>query len=110
ELRAVEELEDGDVDVPQLVGEGGADTDRRLRRMEAGAGTAPATLAEEARPRGGGGEHLAGALGVEAQDTKGHVAVVGRLHHRLHRGNLFPRQLVRRRRWCSRPTTATCPL
>ena len=66
-LGAIEQLDNGDINVPQLVGLGGADTDGGFGRMNAQAWPSPTSFAHHAAPSCGGGKYLADALCVPCQ-------------------------------------------
>ena len=61
-MSAVEEADDGRVDVPDLVRSAGADSDARLRRMDSLTWTPPAVSSNKSVPRRRRGEDLADAL------------------------------------------------
>ena len=65
--------------------------------MHARTRSAPAALADEARPGGDRREDAADALGVEAQGAQWHVAQRRVEHHVLDRGGLDGAKLLRRR-------------
>ena len=87
-LGAVEQLEDRDVDVPDLIGARGTNADGGFCGVNAKTRPAPTAFANEPGPGGRGGEDFADALGVEAQSAQWHVAVLGREDHVLDGRNL----------------------
>jgi hypothetical protein len=102
DLRAVDQLDDTGIDMPDLVWPGGADTDGGLGRMDALARTAPAMLTNELGPGCRGGEDLADALGITSKGAKRHVPVLGRQHHLLDGGHFVAGELARACPWARR--------
>jgi hypothetical protein len=98
-LAAVEQLEDRDVDVPKVVGAGGANADGGLGRMDAKTRAAAAAVANKPCPGTRGGKDPADALGVEAQSAQGHVPVLGSENHVLVGGDLGGGELAGHGAW-----------
>ena len=80
---AIEQSNRSRVDVPDLVGSGGADADFRTRGMKALAGPPPLEAAEESIPGRGRGENLTQALGQQGQRARRYVPLLLRCHHLL---------------------------
>ena len=71
DLRAIDQLDDTGIDMPDLVWSGGADTEGGLVGMDALARPTPAMLTNELRPGCCGGEDLGDALGVAGKGASG---------------------------------------
>lgn len=93
EAGAVQKLDDGHVDVPELVRSGGADAVFRLRGMETTTWPEPAALADATRPRTGCGEYPARALRVEGESSDREVAKVEASYHLAHGTHFGGREL-----------------
>ena len=75
-LGAVEQLYDGNIDMPGLVRAGSTDAYGGFGGVNAKPMTPPATLAYQSRPCGGGGEDFSNSLCVDAERAQGHVSVL----------------------------------
>jgi hypothetical protein len=101
--RAVDQLDDTGIDMPDLVWAGGTDTEGGLVGMDVLARPAPAMLTNELRPGCRGGEDLADALGVASKGAKRQVPVLVRQHHLFDGGHFDAGELARTRPWTRRP-------
>ncbi len=112
DLGPVEEADDGDVEVPVLVGLGGAKALRGPGRMDAQSWANPAVLADGAEPGGRGGEEDTEALSEDGQGPDRDVSVVwtgdqvfmARSSAGESRVGLSLGQLVRSSSWQARPS------
>ncbi len=95
DARAIEEPEDGDIDVPVFVGPCRPQSQGRLLGVDAAAGPEPAALADESVPGGGRREDLAEALGEEGDAAHGEVAVGVVGDHLVHGPDLGSGELSR---------------
>jgi hypothetical protein len=95
DTRAIEESEEGDIDVPVFVGLRRPQTQGWLLRVDAAAGPEPTALADERVPGGRRGEDLAEALGEEGDAAHGDVAVGVVGDHLVHGADLGRGELSR---------------
>jgi hypothetical protein len=93
--RSVEQLDDGDVEVPVLIGLRSTDTFSGFGGVEATPGAEPAALADEATPGGDGGKDPTDTLGVQGKGTQGHVTERDVLDHASDGGDFLGGELGR---------------
>ena len=94
---AIEESHDARVDVPNLIGCCGADTESWLSRVHTLTGSSPTMSSDESMPGGGRSEDLSEALRQNGERTGRYVAVLLRMHHFLERLTLLSGELLRAR-------------
>ncbi len=82
-FRVIEKSDDGDVDVPVLVGVRCPDAGLGLFRIHAATRSSPTTLPDELGPGCHRCENLAGSLRIGGQSSKRHVPILGSGDHLL---------------------------
>jgi hypothetical protein len=95
DLRTVEQLDDTDIDMPDLVRLRSPNTDGGLGWMNTLARSPPTAFTDKFGPGTGRGEDLADSLAIASQGTERHVPVLGRQHHLFDCGHLVAGELAR---------------
>lgn len=98
---AVEQPDDGDINVPILVGAARPFALLGLRRVQAPPWPKPSAFAGHACPGRCCGKHLPDPLGMQGESANGHVAIVRRHDHVPHLTDLPASELRRRGSWAA---------
>src|SRR6478735_9414918 len=100
--RAVDQADDGCIDMPVFVGSLGSDPDLGLGGVDPDARSTPAALSDEPSPGDWMYKHATDPLGVERQCADVHVTVVGGLNHIAHPADLLEAQPTGPCAWTAR--------